>query len=307
MKNLILIFVIIFSNAAFGNKIDELKTDKDVEDFIKIVAPEFVKKIWKDYDRGNFRIVSTDTIYANLKCQKVFNKSEINNWEKVDINNDGLTDLLFIPHYYGYSQYIIIDEGNNNFNLTRFIIDFDICEYVKPIKVNRENQLKIRKVNRLSFGTISSSEPYIAIDTLTYKFNSFIEFNSKKITQDRVKLIKVKTSYCLGLCPSFELEINYDGHMVFNGLGYTNFIGKSTSNAELKKIQEIEDLINYIDLKNLKDNYSVSWTDSQTIYLEIEFQDGFSKKITDYGLIGTYGLNSLYSKLIDIGTKTNWK
>ena len=110
---------------------------------LRLLSKLWLQNLLEKYgklNRGNFRIVSTDSIYAKLNCQKIFNQSEINNWEKVDINNDGLTDLLFIPHYYGYSQYSIIDEGNDNFKLTRFNIDFDICEYIKPIKVQDKNE-----------------------------------------------------------------------------------------------------------------------------------------------------------------------
>ncbi|WP_281631716.1 DUF6438 domain-containing protein [Flavobacterium luteolum] len=306
MKKLTLIFVIIFSNVAFGNKIDELKTDKDVEDFIKTVAPEFVKKVWKDFDYGNFRIVSTDSIYTNLKCQKIFNQSDINNWKKVDINNDGLTDLLFIPHYYGYSQYAIIDQGSNNFKLTRFIIDFSICEYVKPIKVKDKNELQIRKVN-LPFDFDDNIEKYIKIDTLTYKFNSFIELNDKVIIDNKIKSIEVKTDYCFGTCPVFKLTINKNGLAEFDGIEFTKFRGKSIKQFDPKNVAEIFDLLNYIEIKKLKDYYEVNYTDASTATLDITFEDGSIKKIKDYGLSGTYGLSALYSKLTKLATETEWK
>lgn len=298
--------MIIFSNIAFGNKIDELKTNKDVETFIKTVAPEFVRKVWKNFDRGNFRIVSTDSIYAKLNCQKIFNQSEINNWEKVDINNDGLTDLLFIPHYYGYSQYAIIDEGNNNFKLTRFNIDFDICEYVKPIKVRGKNELRIRKVN-LPFHFDDNIEKYTEVDTLTYKYDSFIELNYKVNIDNKIKSVEIKTNYCLGTCPVFKLTINKNGVAEFDGEEFTKFKGKSKKQFDPKKINEIFDLLNYIEIKKLKDYYEVNYTDASTATLEIFFEDGSIKKIKDYGLSGTYGLSALYSKLTKLGTETEWE
>ena len=122
MKKIEIIFLLMLSNVIFANKIDDLKTSKDIENFVKEVEPRFAKEKFKDWDYGNFRIVSTDSVYEGLKCNEHFSKSEIKNWQKVDINNDGLTDLLFIPHFYGYSQYVIIDSGN--------IIDFNIWKNV---------------------------------------------------------------------------------------------------------------------------------------------------------------------------------
>lgn len=262
--------MIIFSNVALGNKIDELKTDKDVEDFIKAVAPEFVKKVWKDFDHGNFRIVSTDSIYSYLKCQK------------------------------------IIDEGNSNFKLTRFNIDFDVCEYVKPIKVQDKNELQIRKVN-LPLVFDENIEKYIKIDTLTYKYDFFIELNEKAIIDNRIKSIEIKRNYCFGTCPVFTLIINKNGLAEFDGIAHIKFKGKSIKQIDIEKINEIVNLLNYIEIKKLEDNYSVNYTDAPTATLDIFFEDGSLKRITDYGLSGTYGLSALYSKLTKLGTETKWE
>lgn len=305
-KFTILLTTFLFSNIVLGNKIDDLKTDKDVEDFIKIVAPEFVKKVWKDFDYGNFRIISTDSIYTNLKCQNVFNQSDINNWKKIDINNDGLTDLLFIPHYYGYSQYAIIDKDNNNFKLTRFITNFVFCEYVKPIKVQDRNELLIRKAN-LPFDFDENIEKYSTLDTLTYKYDSFIELNNSKIIDSKVKSIEIKTNRCFGICPVFKLKINKNGIAEFDGIESTKFIGKSIKQLEQITVNELFNLTNYIEIKKLKDYYEVNYTDASTVTLDIIFEDGSIKKIKDYGLSGTYGLSALYSKLTKLGTETKWE
>jgi hypothetical protein len=308
MKKTAQIIIILISNLIFGNKIDELKTTKEVEDFIKFTNPDFAKERFKNYDYGTFRIESNDSIFSKIKCSKVFNINEINNWEKIDLNNDGLTDLLFISHYYGYSQYAIIDKGKDSFQLIRLLDNFDSCEFIKTIKVQNKNQIKIRKAVMRAFGDIRSysAEDSFTIDTLTYKFGTFIELNSKSQIKSDINSIEIKTSGCYGICPSFELKIFENGNMEFNGLMYTKFNGKAKSKLDLKKLTEIEELINYIEIKKLKDNYSVRWTDDQTINLKITFKDGTTKNIEDYGLRGTYGLKTLYEKLIEIGVKTEW-
>ncbi|CAN1565000.1 hypothetical protein MCETHM1_02854 [Flavobacteriaceae bacterium] len=306
MRKLTIILTFIFSNIIFGNKIDNLKTTKDVIEFVKTVYPEYGIIRDKDFKYGIFDINSTDSIHSQLKCKEIFKIDEITNWQKIDINNDGLTDLIFISHFYGYTQNVIIDKGKNEFKIIRNIIKFDECEYIKPIKVQDKNELRIRKVN-LPFDFDDDIEKYIKIDTLTYKFDSFIELNDKVIIDNKIKSIEIKTDYCFGTCPVFKLIIDKNGLAEFDGIGFTKFNGKSIKQLDLKCVGEIFDLLNYIEIKKLNDYYEVNYTDASTATLDIFYEDGSIKKIKDYGLSGTYGLSALYSKLTKIGTETEWK
>lgn len=301
-----IIFIFLFSNLVFANKIDNLKTTNDVIEFVKTVYPEYGIIRHKDFKYGIFDIESIDTIYTHLKCKEIFKIDEIKNWQKIDINNDGLTDLIFISHYYGYTQNVIIDKGKDDFKLIRHIINFDECEYIKPIKVQDKNELRIRKVN-LPFTFDDNIEKYIKIDTLTYKYDFFVELNNKEIIDNKIKSIEIKTSFCLGSCPVFKLTIDKDGLAEFDGIEYTKFKGKSKKQLDKTSVDEIFDLINYIAIKKLNDYYEVNYTDAPTVTLDIFFEDGSIKKIKDYGLSGTYGLSALYSKLTKLGTETKWE
>ena len=197
MTKFTIILTFLFSNIVFGNKIDNLKTTNDVIEFVKTVYPEYGIIRHKDFKYGIFDIESIDSIYNQLKCKGIFKIDEIKNWQKIDIDNDGLTDLIFISHFYGYTQNVIIDKGKNGFKLIRNIINFDECEYIKPIKVQDKNELRIRKVN-LPFDFDDNIEKYIKIDTLTYKYDSFIELNNKVIIDNEIKSIEFKTNLCFG-------------------------------------------------------------------------------------------------------------
>ena len=290
----------------FGNKIDNLKTTKDVIEFVKMVYPEYGIIRHKDFKYGIFDIESIDSIYNQLKCKEILKIDEIKNWQKIDINNDGFTDLIFISHYYGYTQNLIIDKGKEGFKLIRNIIDFDECEYIKPIKVRNKNELLIRKVN-LPFDFDDNIEKYVKLDTLTYKYDSFVELNDKEIIDNKIKLIEIKTNFCYGTCPVFKLTINKNGLSEFDGVEYTNFKGKSVKQLDQRIVDELFDLVNYIEIKKLNDYYEVNYTDASTATLDIFFEDGSIKKIKDYGLSGTYGLSALYSKLTKLGTESQWE
>ena len=64
-------------------------------------------------------------------------------------------------------------------------------------------------------------------------------------------------------------------------------------------------LIQYIDIKSLRNKYFVTHTDDTTIFLKITFKDGTVKEIEDYGMIGSFGLSQLYQLLSMLKTKAS--
>jgi len=298
---ILIIIFLLFSNQAFSNKIDSLNTDKDVEEFLKGLNKDFAKD-------GRFKIQPTELLAKSLDCEGVFQQWKMKNWEKVDITNDGLTDLIFIANWYNYISYALIDKGGNNFSFFRFSKNsFENCEFVKPIRIGSKNYLKIfRKTNEPD---TTNKQPFsyksvLIFDTLTFNFNSFIELNELKQSPNQIESIEINTSYCFGTCPSFNLKLLKNGTANFEGIGYTKQEGKSTKRLSPETFKELAALATYINIKNLKDNYAVNWTDDQTAILKITFNDKSTKVIRDYGLQGTFGLSAIYSKLMKIGI--NW-
>ena len=66
-------------------------------------------------------------------------------------------------------------------------------------------------------------------------------------------------------------------------------------------------LLAYIDFPQLENNYSVNWTDDQTVELKIIYSSGKIKTISDYGASGSYGLKKVYKLLFDLRQNQNWK
>jgi hypothetical protein len=165
----------------------------------------------------------------------------------------------------------------------------------------------IRKVN-LPFDIFDENiDKYIKIDTLTFKYNSLIELNGKKIIDYKIKTIEFKTNLCFGICPVFDLNIDRNGNSKFNGKYETKFHGEASKQLNKIEVDELFDLLNYIEIRKLKDDYQVNYTDAPTVNLTIYFEDGSFKKIKDYGMMGSFGLSALYSKLTEIAIKTEWK
>lgn len=252
MKRVLYVILFLFSNIMLGNKIDALNTVGEVEDFVKRFFPEFNTKRDVNFDYGNFRIESDQIIYNNLNCQNTIDSSEIKNWGKVDINNDGLTDLFFIPHFSGYYQYFIIDKGKNSFEL--FLVnDFVSCELSNVIKVKGKNQIKFRRARSTAMLYPGDMTVTFETDTLTYKFGAFVELNNKEnIPNLQVEKIEIETETCEGVCPSFDLKIERNLKTKFYGKLYVRFHGESESKITAKEWEEINTLINYIEIKKTK-------------------------------------------------------
>ena len=89
----------------------------------------------------------------------------------------------------------------------------------------------------------------------------------------------------------------------YNGKGFTNFIGFKTTKLESKDFKDLIGLLEYSDLENVEDFFTVNWTDDQTGTLKVTFEDNESKVIKDYGLLGTINLQAIYKKLFEISEK----
>jgi hypothetical protein len=151
---------------------------------------------------------------------------------------------------------------------------------------------------------------------LTFKFGNFIEYNENpKI--NKISKIEFATSGCFGTCPVYKLTLNRDSLSIFNAQ-YYNFnknrevtYGKEegvfTTTINKIEFDKLEEILNYCDFDNLYKEYSVMHTDDQTGDLKITYNNGKVKTISDYGMIGTYGLKTLYKKLAELRFNQKWR
>lgn len=308
MKKSVILFLICFVScvsAKNANKIDNLKTTEDVVKFAKSINPDFAKENF-----GELQIKPTESIINALNNCDFYKTWNIQNWQKIDINNDGKTDLLFTAYWYStYSQYAIIEAESSNkyelFNLSNNIDYF--CKIVKPIVVNNKNELLVNNY-KTDVETISKGETIHFIDTLTYKFNSFIEINNKIVNYD-IEHIK----YIYG--NNFEIDIDNNENAQYScldTLNISNIKGDFYKGESRKKINpiyfnEIKKMLEYIHVQDLPNEYTLDGYDFTTVWLEIKFKDGSIKKIKDYGYQGTYGLNAIYDKMKKIALEIDWK
>ena len=333
VKTLIILFVFISCQKEIGNRIpfikakkieteiDRLNTSKEIEEFIHKNDTNYKKfKLRKIQDfardeRDNVNKILANKVRANQS------------YTKVDLDNNGYTDLLVIGDNFG-----VWGSGKNGETISQ--------DFTTIVIMNFNNNYKIIDINKSRFYPIVpkveyvNNQPFLMIynvketfhqnkrskteskTKLTFKFGDFIEYNENP-KKYNIEKIEYSAGPCFGSCPIFKLEISKNKAAVFNAQHY-NFnedmeqysskeegIFKATISQ--KEFNELIEILNYIDFSNLQKSYSVTWTDDQSSELKITYDNGKIKTIDDYGLIGTYGLKRTYEMLFNLRKNQNWK
>ncbi|RKR09937.1 hypothetical protein C8C83_1598 [Flavobacterium sp. 90] len=307
-KSIILyLFIICFVSCVSAkntNKIDNLKTTEEVVKFAKSINPDFAKENF-----GELQIKPTESITNALNNCDLYKSWNIQNWQKIDLNNDGKTDLLFTGYWYStYSQYAIVEVESGKYNLFNLSENLEYaCKILKPIVVNHKNELLVNNY-KTDDESISKRETIHYLDTLTYKFNAFIEINKKVVNYD-IESIKFI------LDNNFEIEVYNNQNAHYNCLNTFNvsnlkgnfYKGESRKKIDVSYFNELGKMLEYINVKDLPNEYTLDGYDFPTVWLEIKFKDGSIKKIKDYGYQGTYGLNAIYDKIKKMALEIDWK
>lgn len=139
-------------------------------------------------------------------------------------------------------------------------------------------------------------------------------------TNSKYTAIEYEAGACFGSCPIFKITISPDRTAVFEAEHF-NF-SKGFSKGEFDKPREgtfqgtikeadynkLIALLDGLNVKMLNEKYgSRNVTDLPTSYLRINFADGTSKNVEDYGKRGTEKLSELYKFFEDLRTNQDWK
>lgn len=109
--------------------------------------------------------------------------------------------------------------------------------------------------------------------------------------------IALSSSGCYGSCPIINIIIDSTGHVVFYGEMYVDKIGFYEAQISRERFLEIEFEFRKADIGNLKNQYSASWTDDETISTTFCSRDTVIKSIEDYGRTGPDELVWAYPSL----------
>ncbi|MCB0538949.1 MAG: hypothetical protein H6587_11190 [Flavobacteriales bacterium] len=100
-----------------------------------------------------------------------------------------------------------------------------------------------------------------------------------EVKQD-IPFVSIKKTPCYGKCPAYIADIYEDGHILFQGKSFVDFIGDHTGTITTDDVQNIKDKIIAISFFELKDKYDSNVTDFPSCILDVNM-DGKSKSILD--------------------------
>lgn len=304
-----LLFLLFFSSAvtASANDIDSLKTDNDVLKFVLKVDSDFTYK-----GKSQVTIVPTDTLLKLLTCNDVARRWNVKTWQRVDFNQDGKTDLFVTlkmsDNFYAFA---VIDKGEGVFKAFRLFRGLfgNNCQIAWPVKIVGKQMLLFYSMTNIFEGKGKDGQwkwrTELKTDTLVYLYDDFIEYNPK-VKNYAIRSISINSRPTAWDGLEYTANILTDGKATCRAFGFKSKNGYFTGAISTDKLTELKSLLNYIQIKKLKNEYQVLWTDDQTVDYEIVFEDGTIKKISDYGTIGTFGLRRLYSFLHDLRLSEYW-
>jgi hypothetical protein len=306
-QTILLLLLLITAFLSHTQTIDNLRTNEQVLSFIKTL----------DSSYGCVTIIRPKPILWYDDYIDSMNHFRGRPWEKADFDNNGLTDLLFngfktdiLNSYSSRLSITILDMGNDNFRVKPLKL-YNTQEHfaARTITINNKAYINTcRLVYRFreadtEFGT--KFEP----DTLTYAFDEFIELS--KPGNYAIEGIRYCSETGFPLRQEYRIDIYGDSAILETGpvFGSDSMEHGHIAIARMDTAtwSGIKAILQYMDCSNLKERYEAPWTCSITASLRIKYDGGKLKKISDYGLKGTYGLEVVHNLLANLKETLHWK
>lgn len=289
----LLIPILVLPTFCFSQPLSQIKTKAQAE---KYIVDNFT--YYRDYRYDQFTV--EDTVSAS-----------VDNFKHGDFNHDGFEDLMVFgtavvmrgKEQYTLDEIVIIVGDRKTPRKVHFPYQFfegigiDMTPFPKIIKLIEKDYVAIT----YDMDRVHNNEPLqTRSDTLFVDSNDNLLPFSNNPSKKEISRVEFKTDHCYGSCPVFELTIDSDLNADYNGIKYVDKTGLHRLKAEKKDWDYITRLINHLNIKTLKDNYAVRWTDYQTGTLTVIFKNGDKKTIEDYGMKGSFGLSLLYDYFFEL-------
>jgi hypothetical protein len=292
-----------------AHEIDSLRTDAQVLEFIR----RFEK-----FTSNDFSLVPSRPLSPGARQDSEWRRQfGTPSWEKADFDGNGSTDLLingYVPSVNASnitSCFVLLNFGRDSIRIIQLFNASWQFLVAKKIQVDGHNDIVIlyRPQSRVPVaGKRSTSN---GSDTLTYRFGHFIE-RTRPSPPLPIRGIRYCVWGALSPDPGYGFTIHGDSirylrppsvDLEFHPIDSGEI---SLARLDAATARQLYSLLNYLDIPSLQENYSVPWTDTGISTLKIDYQNGTSVRIDDYGSLGTFGLLALYQFLRALIDSQHW-
>lgn len=298
---LLLTVYLLFSLTSPAQTIDALRSDKQVLAFLNKLKHDM-----GPFHAGLPKRIKQDKYLVSRSTQ--FGRPT---FEKADLDGNGHIDLLF--NGYGMlntqTSIVVLSYGSDSF-LVKWIPNNHATVFSTHLtKINNETYISI---SGLRYEHDQQQDTFYLTektDTLMYAEGDFIEKTPPG--NYAIRQIKYRADGFSSLFFPFSLTIEGDS-IIYSRPKYgvvdniTDSGGTFIARLDPAIRSRIVGLLKHMNFPCLKDNYAAPTTCNPYSKLYITYNNGKTKKITDSGLTGTYGLRVLHSILWGLGSTQQW-
>lgn len=307
MKIFLTILTIFILQLSFAQmRVEDIKTDADVTEFMHIYYPETKSQ----YNAVSF-CEKLDSILLQEQIIKHFYDSIDANkdWLTMDINKDGKLDLVFCG---------CIDNKNNTL---MFLSDNETI--YKRVEIQNEfrskRQFAYQSSNdtlfvggtkiRFMFDTSAYGKMEVMVDTIIYSRGSLTEIN-------RMSTYKQINSIRIGISSPFDrgcyryITIFKNGDLKMNAVEEVNgtqMANKYTLPASAIAASKLLNMAEYLPFYKYSGEYESNVLDGGWWNTTFFFTDKTQMHISDHMGVGPFGLQLIYNYVDDLFSTKNWK
>ena len=212
-------------------------------------------------------------LIASCKSQEKNNLQIRQDLQGMWLLNDSVSNEL--KHFTLYFNDSICHIFYNQSNLNRYKIVDSILE----LKTTTASSII---GNRVKFRIISRDNKRMDLYPLSPNLREYcknqgvdtLKFHKvKRKNQFVYRTVSFGSSGCFGTCPSFDLELNKSGEVLYSGYHFVKKEGQYVAKKDAEFYAVLKDKLMYIDFRKLRKSYEANWTDDQTIGFVVETKD----------------------------------
>jgi len=277
-----------------ANQIDSLKTDEQVLEFLNKTFPT------KKENPYYFDHYYNETI-------KVADSLKVKKWIKIDIDQNGETDLLVFEGNYLQNIFVILSK---NGKLEKVSACRDECKYhwIYPVisRINKKPVILLYYQSQYGYDDSTKHFLYtpLATDTITFWQGRFLNYINELKTYKIQSIEIYNDGICESECPriNIKIDINNFENQCSKELQWDSKPKKFTGKLSSTEIKKMLSIFGYSNFSELPEQFSITCSDQPTTTLTIKYNNGRVKTIRDNGSFGNFTLAEIY-KITD---KINW-